>query len=193
MSIAQEIDRIPRPITPGPEMQALRRFLKDVTWTGTIHEGGMAPGAPAMRGVGRASVCDIQDGRWIAMDAEQEQFLEDGTFVLKWELHWVAGWSPEFGEYRASMVDNYGHAMVYRGWIEHERLDFESLGGAPVRLRFTWEAAEDVLNWRNEMAVGEGEWFVIEEYPMVPVEIPQTASRQARADGSESAIEGGRR
>jgi hypothetical protein len=42
---------------------------------------------------------------------------------------------------RASMVDNYGHAMVYRGWIEDERPVFESLGGAPVRLRFTWEAA----------------------------------------------------
>ena len=73
----------------------------------------MGPGTPAMRGVGRASVRDIRDGRWIAMDAEQEQFLEDGTFVLKWELHWVAGWSSEYGEYRASMVDNYGHAMVY--------------------------------------------------------------------------------
>jgi hypothetical protein len=44
MSIAQEIDRIPRPIAPGPEMEALRRFHKDVTWTGTIHEGGMGPG-----------------------------------------------------------------------------------------------------------------------------------------------------
>jgi hypothetical protein len=174
-------------------MEDLRRFHRDVTWTGTIHEGGMGPGTPAMRGVGRASVRDLQDGRWIAMDAEQEQFLEDGTFVLKWELHWVVGWSPEFGEYRASMVDNYGHAMVYRGWIEDERLVFESLGGAPVRLRFTWEAAEDVLNWRNEIAVGEGEWFVIEEYPMVPVQIPETASRQARGDGSKSAIEGGRR
>jgi hypothetical protein len=152
-------------------METLRRFHNDVTWTGTIHEGGMGPGTPAMRGVGRAKVHEIQDGRWIAMDAEQEQFLEDGTFVLKWQLHWVAGWSPEFGEYRASMVDNYGHAMVYRGWIEGDRLVFESLGDAPVRLRFTWEATEDgVLNWRNEMAVGEGEWFLIEQYPMVPVE-----------------------
>jgi hypothetical protein len=170
MSIAQEIDRIPRPITPGPEMETLRRFCKDVTWTGTIHEGGMGPGTPAMRGVGRATVRDIQDGRWIAMDAEQHQFLEDGTFVLKWKLHWVAGWSPEFGEYRASMVDNYGHAMVYRGWIEGDRLVFESLGDASVRLRFTWEAADGVLNWRNEMAVGEGQWFLIEEYPMVPAQ-----------------------
>jgi hypothetical protein len=34
----------------------------------------------------RATARDIQDGRWIAMDAEQEQFLEDGTFVLRWQL-----------------------------------------------------------------------------------------------------------
>ena len=60
------------------------------------------------------------------MDAEQEQFLEDGTFVLKWELHWVAGWSSECSEYRASMVDNYGHAMV-------PRMD----RGRPARLRVT--------------------------------------------------------
>ena len=126
------------------------------------------------------------------MDAEQEQFLEDGTFVLKWELHWVAGWSSEFSEYRASMVDNYGHAMVYRGWIEDDRLAFESLGDAPVRLRFTWEAAEGILNWRNEMAIGGGVWFVIEEYPMVPVQVPER-SRQSRGDGSENAIDGGRR
>ena len=43
MSVTQEIDD-PRPMTPGPEMEALRRFHKDVTWSGTIHEGGMGLG-----------------------------------------------------------------------------------------------------------------------------------------------------
>jgi hypothetical protein len=27
--------------------------------------------------------------------------------------------------------------------------------------------------WRNEMAMGDGAWFLIEEYPMVSVEQPQ--------------------
>ena len=49
------------------------------------------------------------------MDSEQDQFLEDGTFVLRWQLRWVSGWDPEHGEYRAVMADNYGHADVYRG------------------------------------------------------------------------------
>jgi hypothetical protein len=93
-----------------------------------------------MRGVGRGRAQAIQDGRWIQGDYEQEQYLEDGTFVLKWQLHWVSGWSPAVGEYRASMADNYGNAGVYRGWIDGDRLIFESMEGAPVRLRFTWDA-----------------------------------------------------
>ena len=61
----------------------------------------MGPGTPAMRGVGRGTAAVIQDGRWIVGDYEQDQFLDDGTFVLRWQLHWVAGWAPRHGEYRA--------------------------------------------------------------------------------------------
>ena len=32
----------------------------------------------------------IQDGRWIVGTYQQDQFLADGTFVLTWQLHWVA-------------------------------------------------------------------------------------------------------
>jgi len=71
--------------------------------------------------------------RWIVLDCEQDQFLEDGTFVLTWQLHWVSGWAPEHSEYRAVMTDNYGHADVYRGHIDGDRLVFESLEGAGPR------------------------------------------------------------
>src|SRR5206468_4008636 len=79
------------------------------------------------RANGRGTAAVIQDGRWIAGDYEQDQFLDDGTFVLRWQLHWVAGWAPQRGEYRASMVDNYGNAEVYRGHIDGDRLVFESI------------------------------------------------------------------
>ena len=36
MSAGADLDSIPKPITPGPEMAALARFHTDVTWTGTI-------------------------------------------------------------------------------------------------------------------------------------------------------------
>jgi hypothetical protein len=160
---------VPGPVSAGPEMEALGRFYRDVTWKGVIHEGGMGPGTPSMTGVGHSTSRVIQDGRWIAVDSEQDQFLEDGTFVLKWQLHWVSGWDPEHGEYRAVMADNYGHADVYRGRIEGDRLIFESMRDAGPRLRFTWDASDpDVITWRNEMAAPDGSWFLIEEYAMVP-------------------------
>ena len=54
---------------------------------GTIHGGGMGSGTPAMRGIGLGTAELIQDGCWIAGDYEQDQFLDDGTFVMKWQLH----------------------------------------------------------------------------------------------------------
>jgi hypothetical protein len=127
-----------------------------------------------MTGIGRSTVQIIQDGRWFVVDSEQDQLLEDGTFVLKWQLHWVSGWDPEHKEYRAAMADNYGHADVYRGHIEGDRLVFESMPETGTRLRFTRDASDpSVINWRNEMSVGDGSWFLIEEYSMVPT-APET-------------------
>ena len=162
--------KVLRPVAAGPEMAALGRFYRDVTWKGVIHAGGMGPGTPAMTGIGHGKAHPIQGGRWIVQDCEQDQFLEDGTFVLTWQLHWVSGWAPEHGEYRAVMTDNYGHADVYRGHIDGDRLVFESLEGAGPRLRFTWDASDPaVITWRNEMSVADGSWFLIEEYPMMPL------------------------
>ncbi|HVD29784.1 MAG TPA: hypothetical protein VNC79_14985 [Mycobacteriales bacterium] len=164
-----EAARIPMPIAPGAEMAALRRFHQDTTWTGTIAEGGMGPGTPAMTARGRGRHEEIQDGRWIVGSYEQDQFLLDGTHVLTWQLHWVAGWSPADGEYRATVADVYGHAEVMRGRIDGDRLVFESVGNPPVRIRLTWELTGAALVWRNEMSVAGGPWSLVEEYVCTPV------------------------
>lgn len=92
------------------------------------------------------------------------------SFVLKWELHWVVGWAPRFGEYRAAMADAYGNADAYRGNIEGDLLVFETMPDVPIHLRFTWDASDPaVTTWRNEMELEDGSWFLIEEYPMLPV------------------------
>ena len=140
--VRADVEKVPLPIVLGPEVEAMARFYQDSTWEGRIHEGGMGPGTPPMKGVGRATFRTIQDGRWFVGDFEQDQFLDDGTFVLKWGLHWVSGWAPQHGEYRASMADNYGNTDVYRGYIEGDRLVFESMPNAPLRLRFTWDASD---------------------------------------------------
>lgn len=169
MSTTPEIAQVPRPITPGTEMEALARFHRDVTWRGRIAPGGMGPGTPEMTAIGRGTHRRIQDGRWIVGSYEQDQFLLDGAFVLTWQLHWVAGWDPAAGEYRATVADCYGHAEVMRGWIEADRLHFESIGKPPVRIRLLWDLSDPArLTWRNEVAVGGGAWSLVEEYVCTP-------------------------
>jgi hypothetical protein len=172
MTTATDVTKVPTPIDVGPEMAALRRFYPDVTWSGTISEGGMGPGTPAMQALGRGTHESIQDGRWIVGTYEQDQFLGDGTFVLRWQLHWVVGWVPDMGRYRATMADNYGHAGVMTGRIDGDRLVFESAEGSPARLRLVWDATDpNAIAWRNEMAIGDDTWFLIEEYRMTPVQV----------------------
>jgi hypothetical protein len=160
---------VPRPIAIGPEMAALRRFFPDVTWTGRVLPGGMGPGSPAMQARGSGRHRAVQGGRWIVGDYRQDQFLDDGTAVLTWELHWVVGWSPAHGEYRATMADNYGHADVMRGRVAGDRLVFESLAPGPAVLRLTWDATDpDELVWTNEASPDGVHWRLIETYRMTP-------------------------
>ena len=42
MITAAQSSQVPRPITPGAEMEALGRFHRDVTWEGFIADGGTA-------------------------------------------------------------------------------------------------------------------------------------------------------
>ncbi|HEY7469818.1 MAG TPA: DUF1579 family protein [Acidimicrobiia bacterium] len=142
MTVEAAVAAIPRPITPGWEHTALRRFHRDGTWEGLIHAGGMGPGTPVQKAIGTATHHWIQDGRWVVGDYAQDQFLEDGTFVLKWELHWVCGWDPMAGEYRATIADNYGRADVLSGRIDGDVLVFESAPGRFPRIRLTWEATD---------------------------------------------------
>jgi hypothetical protein len=163
-------EKVPRPIVVGPEMTDLARFFFDTIWMGTVVEGGMGPGTPTMAAWGSGRHRTIQDGRWIVGDYEQEQFTSDGCFLLKWELHWVTGWDPAAGEYRATLTDNYGRADVMRGHIEGDRLIFETLGDVQVRLRLEWDLTDpDDARWRNEMSIAGGPWSLVEEYHLTPM------------------------
>jgi Protein of unknown function (DUF1579) len=179
MDAPEPADRVPKPIIPGREMDALARFHRDVTWTGTIAEGAMGPATPAMTATGGGTHAWIQDGRWIVGTYEQDQHLLDGTFVLRWQLHWVAGWDPVAREYRATVADNYGHAEVMRGWIDGDRLTFESIGAPDVRVRLVWDVGDgDVMSWRNECSVGGAPWSLVEEYVCTPVPSRTGGSRR---------------
>lgn len=169
MTIAELVDTIPRPVSPGAEIEELKRFHRDGTWNGRIHPGGMGPGTPAQLARGVASHHWIQDGRWVVGDYEQDQMLEDGTFVLKWELHWVCGWDPMAGEYKATIADNYGRAALLRGRIVGDQMVFESTSEQPPFLRLTWELSpRGSILWRNELSLDGSDWMLVEDYEIEP-------------------------
>ena len=158
---------VPHPTAAGPEMAAIRRFFRDVAWNGTIVEGGMGPGTPEMRATGRGVHTTIQDGLWIVGDYEQDQFLADGTFVLRWRLHWVVGWDPGAGGYVATHADNYGHAGVMRGRLDDDVLTFETAADGPVRQRMIWDlSGGDTMRWHNEISVNGAPFALVEEYAL---------------------------
>jgi hypothetical protein len=168
MTVDTALTAIPRPIVAGAKHEALRPFHRDGTWEGVIHAGGMGPGTPEQSAKGTAVHHWIQDGRWVVGDYAQDQFLGDGTFVLKWELHWVCGWDSIAGDYRATIADNYGRMDVLGGRIDGDRMIFESLGNVLPRIRLTWDASSpDAILWRNEMSVDGQTWFLIEDYRIV--------------------------
>jgi len=157
-------------------MVALVRFHPDVNWTGVIEENGMGRGSPRMLAPGRGRHREIQGGLWIVGDYEQDQFLEDGTFVLKRELHWVAGWDESNGEYRATHSDNFGHAGVMRGSIEGNRLIFESIDDLPAKICLVWDADEKSdLVWTNAVSLAGGPWMLVETYHLTPDSGPHSA------------------
>ncbi len=163
---------VPLPIEVGPEMEALGHFFFNANWTGEIRRDGMGPGTPHMTAVGTGRHTRLQGGRWIAGDYEQKQYLDDGTFVLTWELHWVAGWDPATRQYRATFADCYGHADVMSGHIEDKRLVFESASDSAIRIRLTWDISDPWrAHWRNEICFDGVCWNLVEEYVLRP-ELP---------------------
>jgi Protein of unknown function (DUF1579) len=169
--VIETATELPHSAVAGPEMKALAPFYRDFSWIGTIGSGGMGPGSPEMTGVGRATCRLVQNGLWYACDFEQEQRLADGTFVLKWQLHWVAGWDRLAGEYRATSADNNGPSLaIYRGRIDGNRLVYESLQEGYPRIRLTWILIDpDHCTWRNEYTLDGDAWTQIEEYQMLAV------------------------
>ncbi|TCC21560.1 DUF1579 family protein [Kribbella sindirgiensis] len=156
---------IPQPLHAGQEMTRLARFHRDVRWTGTIRAGAVGPGSPAMTATGEGRHHTIQNGLWIVGEYQQDQYLPDGSFVLRWQLHWVAGWDPQAGEYRASVADNYGHLELLAGHIEGHLLTFRSIGRPRLRTQLLWHIVDDeTMIWRNEVSVDGGSFELVERY-----------------------------
>lgn len=160
----------PAPLRPGPQTQALKRFHRDVTWTGTVKA---TPTTPEMTAKGRGMFRWSADGLWVTGEFAQDQFYE-GQKVTAWNAHYIAGYDYSREAYVAFAADSNGRAVAFTGKIDDDRFvitsDGATIGGAPVRLRMIWDAADPwAMRWRNEMSAAGGPWMLIEEYEMQPL------------------------
>jgi hypothetical protein len=156
------------PLQAGAEMAALRPFLFDCVWTGSVAPNGMGPGSPEMTAIGEAIFTPILDGLWLACDCEQDQFL-DGREVITWKAHFAIGWDPRAQVYKLVYADNNGSASLLQGQIEGDRFVCETVGDGPVQLRQVWARQDQgQVSWRNECSIQGGPWFLVEEYICMP-------------------------
>jgi len=150
-------------------MEALKKFHYDCEWEGTVQAGGMGPGSPEMKAIGRATFRPIMDGAWLVGEFEQEQFV-DGALAVIWKAHYVVGWSPQAGEYQVTYVDNNGAASLMDGRVEDNRFVIETAGDTPVRFQMVWElTADGMVEWANRCSINGGTWTLIEEYVCSPL------------------------
>lgn len=161
----------PMPQGPGPETEALKRFHRDVSWTGLVKANGAVP---EMTAQGRGTFRWVGDGLWVIGEFFQDQF-HDGRKVTEWSAHYIAGWDYSRRSYVAFAADSNGRAVPFTGAIDGDRFvitsDGATIGGAPVRLRMIWDLTDPAsMRWSNEMSVADGPWMLIEEYDMRPTE-----------------------
>jgi hypothetical protein len=162
---------VPRPIEAGPEMTELARFFFDCVWIGTVDRSEMGAPIQEMLALGQGRHERIQAARWIVGTFVRHQFARDGTRILTWELHLVMGWSPAYGEYRATSTDNYGRADVLRGHVTGDRLVFETIGAQPVRVRLVWDVTDPAnMTWRRYLSVHGGPWSSVERWHLTAID-----------------------
>jgi hypothetical protein len=155
---------------PGPETEALKRFHRDMAWSGTVKASSMTP---EMTATGRGTFRWTDDGLWVIGSFSQEQFYE-GRQVASWRAQYLAGYDYSRRAYVAFAADSNGRAVPFTGSIDGDRFiitsDGATIAGAPVRLRMTWDCSSpETMTWRNDMSINNGPWQLVEEYDMRPL------------------------
>ena len=158
------------PAKPGLETEALKKFFPDganVTWIGTVKEGGMGPGSPKMTAKGKGTFKWIMNGLWAMVDMEQDQFVA-GKKTLTWKAHMVVGWDFSAKAYRAIVADSNGSTALFNCEIEGDKFIMRAdaiIMGQPTKIRMTQDHTNpQAVAWKNEYSVNNGPWRLIEEY-----------------------------
>jgi hypothetical protein len=146
---------------PGPNQDALKPYVHNVTSTGTMVAGAMGPGSPETPTKGKATCKWTTGNMWAVCDIEDT--TGTGKQAMKWMGHWVFGWDNVAKAYRGVMVDNFGMAMRMKGTLDGTKMTWESMDelkvpGMPSKMRITEDAADAKNIKFTEEAFADGKW-----------------------------------
>jgi hypothetical protein len=149
------------PPKPGPETEALKPFVHNITSTGTVAAGSMGSN-PELPTKGKATCHWTVANFWAMCDIEET--TGTGKTAMKWIGHWMFGYDLMAKGYRGVMLDNMGSMVPMKGTLEGTKLTWESMNdmkgppGMPTKIRFAMDAADPKnIKFTEDGMVG-GKW-----------------------------------
>jgi|GEM_PF-1879684 len=102
---------------------------------------------------------------WIACDIDED--IQGGPFK-KMQAHVVMGWDFNDKGYRAQMVTMQGGALAMNGWVQGNKLIFQSQPfTTPVgktKVRWTFDLTDkSAIVFHDERSIGGMDWFTFEK------------------------------
>jgi hypothetical protein len=156
---------MPQPAKPGPETEALKPFMKNMTWTGKVPAGAWGNN-PEMPTKGK-STCKWVVNNLFAL-CEMEDTTGTGKQAMTWKGITVQGWDVNAKGYRATMADSFGTTTEMKGTLENNKLVWESMAemmmmGQKSKVRVTFDNSDPkAMKMTGEHTV-KGKWVVDEE------------------------------
>ena len=146
---------------PGPEHDALKPFVHNVTSTGTMAANAMGPDTPEMATKGKAMCKWLPGNMWAVCDIDDTSGT--GKSAMHWMGHWVFGYDMMAKGYRGVMTDNMGMMMPMKGTLEGTKLTWESMNetkapNMPSKSRMTLDATDAKAIKFTEEGFMNGKW-----------------------------------
>ena len=153
---------------PGPETAALKPFVANLNWTGTVKAGAHGPDSPEMATRGHQRCRFIQGNFWA--QCELQDTVGKGKAAMKWKATELVGYDLGSKGYVSYIVDDLGNAMAMKGTLEGQKLTLEGEGmmnGEPVKERITMDATDPkAIHFTDERSVKGGPMTVTQEAVM---------------------------
>jgi hypothetical protein len=160
------------PKKPGEQTRALLPIAVDATWVGKLAANAKGEGSPEMTTRGKQDCAWEVNNLWLTCEVQDSMGGKDGEM---WRGRFTLGYDYFANEYRATMIDNAGHASLLTGKMEGDnklvlttsmpiQMDNKSY---QTRVTYDWSDPNSI-RFRSERSVDGGGFEVMQTATMRP-------------------------